>query len=772
MSNYNSLKTTIDANIKQNGVQAITGQILNSVLNAMVNTLGAGYQFAGVATLDPATDPGTPDAKVFYIANGKGTYANFGGLEVTEDDVVVLYWDSSWHKVSTGIASMDVIYDSLSISKNLLVSEDVEKNVFGVEVTFSKGILVGAGTCIQDGGRLDNLTDLIPLDAGTYTLSRTIVQGDIIDVFVENSSNSILAVINKNTAASKSFTLSAPTEVYIGCNFKSGNAYSFEYKMQLEKGSVATPFIPVGKLIDIKDIVEVNGESVTAIDKVMRNYAGNLRDFELTWETGKFISRLTGALVNSTEYKASNRLDISGYSQIIVSAITSNDLSGYAFYDENGAFVSGGQLSVLSGFDVAITTINVPDGANYFAFTTYINSIGEVYVRMGERLTDILDSFKASLPLDAISQKVLPTHETPVVEPYTEKAYISSGQGVIMPMTSNVYSIASPVYLNKGDVLKGIWGIGANVAGLAIADHADATKFEVVLTDASTSASPREYTATKDCYAFISFYVSNGLTEVKVIKVGQVDQNTSRIELLENRVSSIEESVGVPYQMALMRPICIGDSLTSGASYDEGWGELVPIGSSIDENYPRYLGKMMNCEVKNAGVSGYSASDWWKKFINNEQLNLTQYDSAFIWLGTNYGCASMPTDAEIESFVPDPSAVASTSNQSLYLIEIIKKLKEAHEDMFIVIMTCFASKSVAATNNQVVRQIAAKYGCHVIDNSDLSPEEHPELHCNINNPHFGKAGNIFIANRCCKDVQKILTENPLLCEFGYTARQN
>ena len=105
MSNYNNLKTTIDANIKQNGNQEITGPILNSVLNQMVNILGTGYQFAGVATLDPATDPGTPDAKVFYIANGKGTYTNFGGLEVTEDEVVVLYWDTAWHKVATGIAS-------------------------------------------------------------------------------------------------------------------------------------------------------------------------------------------------------------------------------------------------------------------------------------------------------------------------------------------------------------------------------------------------------------------------------------------------------------------------------------------------------------------------------------------------------------------------------------------------------------------------------------------------------------------------------------------
>lgn len=109
MSNYTSLKASINANIKQNGNQEITGQILNSVLNAMVNTLGAGYQFAGVAT--PASNPGTPDAKVFYIANGKGTYTNFGGLDVAEDEVVILYLDSAWHKVSTGIALKSEIPD-------------------------------------------------------------------------------------------------------------------------------------------------------------------------------------------------------------------------------------------------------------------------------------------------------------------------------------------------------------------------------------------------------------------------------------------------------------------------------------------------------------------------------------------------------------------------------------------------------------------------------------------------------------------------------------
>lgn len=65
----------------------------------------AGYLYAGIAT--PTTNPGTPDGPVFYIANGKGTYTNFGGIDVTEDEVVILYYDTVWHKDATGIASND-----------------------------------------------------------------------------------------------------------------------------------------------------------------------------------------------------------------------------------------------------------------------------------------------------------------------------------------------------------------------------------------------------------------------------------------------------------------------------------------------------------------------------------------------------------------------------------------------------------------------------------------------------------------------------------------
>ena len=105
MSNYNSLKATINANIKTNGNEEITGSVLNSVLNAMVSTLGAGYQYAGVAT--PDTNPGTLDTNVFYIAATAGTYTNMGGLVVSDGEVAILKYDTAWTKEVTGIATAD-----------------------------------------------------------------------------------------------------------------------------------------------------------------------------------------------------------------------------------------------------------------------------------------------------------------------------------------------------------------------------------------------------------------------------------------------------------------------------------------------------------------------------------------------------------------------------------------------------------------------------------------------------------------------------------------
>lgn len=99
MANYASLKTAIESVIKTNGNKEITGQILQNAIIALIESLGAEFQFAGVATPgSTGTNPGTPDYKVMYIA-GVGTYPNFGGTEVEKGHIGVFAYNGSWNNV-------------------------------------------------------------------------------------------------------------------------------------------------------------------------------------------------------------------------------------------------------------------------------------------------------------------------------------------------------------------------------------------------------------------------------------------------------------------------------------------------------------------------------------------------------------------------------------------------------------------------------------------------------------------------------------------------
>ena len=81
---------TDELNSKQdiiNDLETIRSNAQNAS-DTIASIVEAGYVFAGIAT--PTTDPGTPDAKVFYIANRKGIYTNFSSINVIEDEVVTL----------------------------------------------------------------------------------------------------------------------------------------------------------------------------------------------------------------------------------------------------------------------------------------------------------------------------------------------------------------------------------------------------------------------------------------------------------------------------------------------------------------------------------------------------------------------------------------------------------------------------------------------------------------------------------------------------------
>lgn len=194
MANYANLKATINANIKANGAEEITGPILNNVLNAAVNALGAGWQYMGVAT--PATSPGTPDANVFYIASMAGTYTNFGGLAVAEGEVAILKYNGSWTKEVTGAATAAQVTQLGQEVTDL----DGEINGFP-EVTFQKsdyslqpGIITGGVFRSNSVYGTNNSYVLIPMagKAGR-TIRFATVSGHYLSEFAFLASNALVS---------------------------------------------------------------------------------------------------------------------------------------------------------------------------------------------------------------------------------------------------------------------------------------------------------------------------------------------------------------------------------------------------------------------------------------------------------------------------------------------------------------------------------------------------------------------------------------------------
>lgn len=131
MAHYNELNQLIDAYINRNGVQAITGQILNGVLKAMVEQLGRGYSIMGMAL--PDDDPGTPDAPETYFASTAGTYTNFGGITLQTAELAFLSYNPTG-----GTWTKETIYEGFARAEATI---DNNTGTPSVDVSYTNGVL-------------------------------------------------------------------------------------------------------------------------------------------------------------------------------------------------------------------------------------------------------------------------------------------------------------------------------------------------------------------------------------------------------------------------------------------------------------------------------------------------------------------------------------------------------------------------------------------------------------------------------------------------------
>lgn len=165
MANYANLLAAIAANIYTNGNQEVTAAMVKTAMNEVVNTLGAGYQFMGVA--HPADTPsGYADLRAFWLAGEAGTYTDFGSLVVNDGEVAILKYNGSWSKEVTGAASAAQLNQ---LGQQL-------RGIIGVDVAlpnFTQGYIANATTLIKQSSSSWSLSAPIFLKAGTLITINT-----------------------------------------------------------------------------------------------------------------------------------------------------------------------------------------------------------------------------------------------------------------------------------------------------------------------------------------------------------------------------------------------------------------------------------------------------------------------------------------------------------------------------------------------------------------------------------------------------------------------
>lgn len=126
--NYANLIQNITRNIRTNGSQAITAQVLQDVLVDMVGELGqSGALLGGVIDTSFVPDL-TNDAQVVYIAESPGTYTNFNSLVVGAGEVAFFYFDgNAWAKSSVDV--LEVVNDLSSTATDKALSAAMGKQI-------------------------------------------------------------------------------------------------------------------------------------------------------------------------------------------------------------------------------------------------------------------------------------------------------------------------------------------------------------------------------------------------------------------------------------------------------------------------------------------------------------------------------------------------------------------------------------------------------------------------------------------------------------------
>lgn len=335
MANYDVLKAAIASAIKQNNNNEITGNLLQQYLLAMIGSLGAGYQFMGVAS--PQTDPGTPDQNVFYIAVQAGEFVNFNGINITR--LSILSYNGQWRAQSLDIPFSEEMF---MFHRTLSVDEDVFVDTLPIGVY---------ATVPQESG--------LPENFGNGYGWLIVFQSNLRIVF--NNDGDFWF---KTSESGWNYQTKVLTDL-------AGDSQTRPVSQSAIKGAVA----------DLNGGISAISDSVDDVIKII-NPSGGVEILPDETLVGYILTVSTGlpyALPSVPQYELKKyNVSPGGIIRIVANANYQNYL--YSFIDGNGNLLTGNQSEAGAAYTKTDETIVVPRKAVtlYVAYNTD-TEIGRVY---------------------------------------------------------------------------------------------------------------------------------------------------------------------------------------------------------------------------------------------------------------------------------------------------------------------------------------------------------------------------------------------------------
>jgi len=363
MANYATLKSAIQNVVKTNGNNEITGALLQQSLLAMIDSLGAGYQFAGVAI--PSTNPGTPDQNVFYMA-GSGTFPNFNNTIVPDGQLAVFKYNGSW---TTDLIPVGKNYDAEILYKSSRVPGLIFMNIFNaLDKENQSGYYVSSVTGSLTRNANYIASHYIPVFGGrSYYISykNQIAWYDSDKNFISGSAASETSRIQ----------IAPQNAAFLRCSI---SLSAFDTFMVAESTTEQT-YVKYG--IIRNDVLEQEIQDLIINALIIKP---GKNKFDVSAATNGRL-REDGTTVGASLYKVSGFIPVSPNVTYCISDEQNIFQSGQliCFYDNERNFLS--YQSVTSGKKQVITT---PNNCYYFRFVLLIANIVRPQVEIGTERTN------------------------------------------------------------------------------------------------------------------------------------------------------------------------------------------------------------------------------------------------------------------------------------------------------------------------------------------------------------------------------------------------